>query len=151
MFNLYLQRNLYPNIWKVAKVKPIFKKGSPSDMANYRPVSLLDIHVPGKLLERQICINIDNHLQQCNLLSNCQWGFTKGRSTEGMLLAMTERWKTDIDHGLTVGAIFIDFKKAFDTVSHEFLSMKLQAVGISGNLHSWLMSYLTNRQQFTVV
>ena len=107
-------------------------------MANYRPFPLLDIL--GKLLERQICINIDN--QKCNLLSSCQWGFTKGRSTEGVLLAMTERWKTAIDHGLTVGAIFIDFKKAFDTISHEFLSMKRQAVGISGNLHSWLYNEL---------
>ena len=55
---------------------------------------------------------------------------------EGMLLTMTERWKTAIDSGLTVGAIFIDFQKAFDTVSHFFLSMKLHAVGISDNLHT---------------
>ena len=105
--------------------------------------------IPGKLLESQICINIDNHLRYCNLISSCQWGFTKGLSTEGKLLTMTERWKTAIDSGLSVGAISNDRQKAFDTVSHNFLTMKLHAVAIFGNLHTWLMSYLTNRQQFT--
>ena len=93
------------------------------------------ISLPSKLLERQLCLNIDNHIQENKLLTDCQWGFTKGRSTEGMLLAMTEQWITAVDSGLTVGAIFIDFKKAFDTVSHKFLSNKLQAIGICGDLH----------------
>ena len=53
--------------------------------------------------------------------------------------------------GLTVGAIFIDFQKAFDTVSHEILSLKLHAVGISGSLHQWLMNYLLDRYQYTEV
>ena len=64
---------------------------------------------------------------------------------------MTEGWKTAIDSGLTVGAVFIDFQKAFDTVSHYILSYKLHAIGISGSLHEWLMSYLTDRCQFIKV
>ena len=68
-----------------------------------------------------------------------------------MLTSMTERWKTAIDNGLTVGAVFIDFQKAFDTVPHYILSHKLHAIGISGSLHEWLMSYLTDRRQFTEV
>ena len=119
--------------------KPISKE-SRSDVSNYRPISFLGI--PGKLLESQICYNIDNHLKSSDLLSKSQWGFTKGRSTEGMLLSMTERWKIAMDIELTVGVIFINFQKAFDTVSHNFLSMKLHAIGISGNLHTWLMSCL---------
>ncbi|PFX28286.1 RNA-directed DNA polymerase from mobile element jockey [Stylophora pistillata] len=66
-----------------------------------------------------------------------------------MLLAMIEQWKAAVDSGLTVGAIFIDFKKAFDTVSHNVLSSKLQAFGICGHLHGWIMHYLTNRKQYT--
>ena len=68
-----------------------------------------------------------------------------------MLTSMTEGWKTAIDKGLTVGAVFIDFQKAFDTVPHYILSHKLHAFGISGSLHEWLMSYLTDRCQFTEV
>ena len=50
-----------------------------------------------------------------------------------------------------IGAVFIDFQKAFDTVPHDILSYKLHAIGISGSLHEWLMSYLTSRRQFTEV
>ena len=56
-----------------------------------------------------------------------------------------------LDNGRCVGAVFIDFQKAFYTVSHPILSRKLQAIGISGSIHEWIMCYLTNRCQFTVV
>jgi len=64
---------------------------------------------------------------------------------------MTEKWKLAMDKGLSVGPIFIDFQKAFDTVSHEILSLKLNAVGISGPLPLWIMNYLSNRYQYTEV
>ena len=68
-----------------------------------------------------------------------------------MLISMTEKWKIANDNGWTVGAIFIEFQKAFDTVRHNILSYKLHAIGISGSLHEWLMSYLSNRCKFTEV
>jgi len=92
----------FPDPWKLAKVNAIFKKGSPADVSNYRPVSLLSI--PSKLLERQICSLIDNHLNSCGT-KRC---FTKGLSTERMLISMTEKWKIATDNGRTVGAVFID-------------------------------------------
>jgi len=141
--------NQFPDIWKQAKITPVHKKGSFSEVSNYRPISLLSI--PGKLLENQICSIIDTHLQDCGLLSEHQWGFRKGLSSEDLLLTMTEKWKLAMDKGLTVGAIFIDFQKAFDTVSHEILSLKLNAVGISGPLPLWIMNYLSNRYQYTEV
>jgi len=108
--------NQFSNTWKQAKITPVHKKGSFSEVSNYRPISLLSI--PGKLLENQICFIIDTHLQDFRLLSEYQWGFRKGLSSEDLLLTMTEKWKLAMDKGLTVGAIFIDFQKAFDTVSH---------------------------------
>ena len=149
VFKNSMTRSSFPNTWKIAKVNAIFKKGDPADVSNYRPISLLSI--PSKLLESQICSIIDAHLNSCGTKSCKQWGFSKGLSTEGMLTSMTERWKTAIDNGLTVGAVFIDFQKAFDTVPHYILSHKLHAIGISGSLHEWLMSYLTDRRQFTEV
>jgi len=144
----------FPDPWKLEKVNAIFKKGSPADVFNYRSISLLSI--PSKLLESQIRSLIDNHLNSCGMNScgtkSCkQWGFTKGLSTEGMLISMTEKWTITIDNGQTVGAVFIDFQKAFDTVHHDILSYKLNAIGISGSLHEWLMSFLFNRCQFTDV
>ncbi|PFX16391.1 RNA-directed DNA polymerase from mobile element jockey [Stylophora pistillata] len=82
---------------------------------------------------------------------SAQWGFAKGLSAEGVLLSLTNRWKMELDKGLTVGAIFVDFRKAFDSLSHNILSLKLQAVGICGNLHEWLMNYLSDWCQCTLV
>ena len=138
-----------PISWKRAKVTPIFKKGARTDIANYRPISLLCI--PSKLIEHQVCNIIDEHLSNSSLKSSSQWGFTKGLSSEGMLLKMTDTWKMNMDKGMIVGAIFVDFKKTFDSISHNILSLKLQAIGLSGNLHEWLMDYLKDRFQHTVV
>ena len=64
---------------------------------------------------------------------------------------MTERWKIALEKGPVIGAIFDDFCKAFDTVVHDILPLKLQAIGISGNLFDWGMDYLSGRQHYTVV
>ena len=117
-----------PHMWKRAKVIPIFKKGSKSVIGNYRPISSLSI--PSKILEHQVCDILDDHLSKHSLKNPAQWGFAKGLSAEGMLLSLTDRWKMELDKGLTVGALFVDFRKAFDSLSHKILSLKLQAVGI---------------------
>ena len=59
---------------------------------------------------------------------------------------MTETWKDALDKGYKVGVIFIDFKK--DMIDHEILKFKLQAAGLSGDVHNWLVNYLSNRQQY---
>ena len=76
-------------------------------------------------------------------------GVRKGRSAKGSLLRLTEKWKLAVDSGLTVGVVFIDFQKAFDTVSHDILAFKLQALGIAGDVFELIMSYLNNRHQYT--
>ena len=149
VFNKSIACNQYPSIWKLAKVKSAFKNGEKIESPNYRPLSMLSI--PGKLFEGQACDNIDKHVTIHNLLSKNQWGFNKGRSTEELLLQITEKWKNAMDKGLIVGAIFLDFQKAFDSVSHDILGQKLQAVGISGDLYSWIVSYLRRRKQYTEI
>ena len=67
------------------------------------------------------------------------------------MLHLTETWKNAINQGEIIGVLFIDFKKAFDLVCHQTLALKLQACGISGNLHKLLMSYLQNRKQFVEI
>ena len=139
----------FPRDWKLSRVTPVFKKGKPCDVNNYRPISLLSI--PGKILEAVVCNSINDHLQSHNLLSRNQWGFRKNRSTEGLLLHMTETWKSALDQGLVVGVLFVDFRKAFDSVNHSILLEKLKATGISGSLFSWLANYLSNRNQFVQI
>ena len=109
VFDKSIQENKYPNAWKLAKVKTAHKKGERQGITNYRPLSMLNI--PGKLLEGQVCEIIDKHMENNKLISDKQWGFQKGRSTEGLPFHLTEEWKSQIDRGYVVGILFIDFKK----------------------------------------
>ena len=144
-----LSTRKFPSKWKVSKVSAIFKKGSKSDCSNYRPISLLSI--PSKIIEHLVCSQLNSHLREHNLQTEHQWGFRPQRSTEDILLYMTEKWRNAIDSGKTVAVLFIDFRKAFDTVSHPILIKKLSACGISGELLEYLQSYLSDRKQYTVL
>ena len=147
IFKKSLDCGKYPNQWKTSCLKPIFKAGAIMDRSNFRPISLLSI--PGKLLENIPCMAIDNHLTKFQISSDQQWGFKEGRSSETLLLHLTETWKEELDKGNMVGIIFLDFRKAFDTVNLAILKEKLKAVGICGNLYSLVEDYLSNRSQFT--
>jgi len=102
-------------------------------------------------MESIVCNTIDNHLEQNNLLNEKQWGFRKDRSTQLALLSMTEQWRKHLDNNNFVGVLFLDFRKAFDSVNHDVIKTKLTKNGITGNLNEWIMNYLTNRKQITIV
>ena len=140
------------NNWKVARLTPVFKKDDPTVMSNYRPLSLLS--VPSKILESCVADMIAKHVFSENeaLVTDNQWAYRKGRSTELLLIHLTETWRRAIDNKLVVGAVFIDFQKAFDCVSHSILLHKLEHnFGITGNLLAWLRDYLSDREQYTVI
>ena len=138
VFRSTLNQSTYPSTWKNARVKSAPKKGSKAGRTNYR--SLLLLSQPSKLLEDQVCESIDEYIASNEPKNVNQWGISEGRSTEGLLLRLTEKWKQPMDQGLIVGIVFIDFKKAFDTVSHDLLPQKLLAVGISGDFLQWIMN-----------
>ena len=140
----------FPTDWKKAKVTAIYKmKGSKSNCSNYRPIPLLSI--PSKIVENLVCSQLKSHLYEHNLQSEHQWGFRPARSTEDALLYMTEKWRKNVDDGQVVGVLFVDFQKAFDSVSHKVLLKKLAACGVTGNFLEYIQNYLSNRIQFTVV
>ena len=108
-------------------------------MSNYCPLSLLS--VPSKILEACVADMIAKHVFSDNeaLVTDNQWAYRKGRSTELLLIHLTETWLRAADNKLVVGAVFIDFQKAFDWVSHPILLHKLEHnFGITGNLLAWL-------------
>ena len=135
-----------PDQWKIARVSAAFKKGREEDRTCYRPLSMLSI--PSKLMESCIASNITNHVVTQNLLDNRQWAYRKGKSTEQLLIHLTERWREAVERKLFVGILFVDFTKAFDTVSHNILLQKLNDLGIRGDIWLWLKNYLTERRQF---
>ena len=149
VFRKSAETGKFPQEWKNAKVTCIYKKGSKKDCSNYRPISLLSI--PSKVIEQYVCSILTEHLQTHNILSSHQWGFRKQHSTEDVLLTMTENWYRATNEGKVVAALFIDLKKAFDSVSHNILLKKLAAAGVSGDLLEYITSYLSGRTQCTKV
>ena len=109
------------------------------------------LRIPSKILKATVCRNIDNFINENGLSNKNHWGLIKGRWTEGLLTHLKEKWKIALDNGNVVGVVFIDFKKAFDCVSHSILYLKLQALAFSGSALKWIIDYLKDRKQFAVV
>ena len=147
LFNQSLSTGNLPSEWKTSLNVPVHKKQCKENVANYRPISLLCI--TSKVLERCVFQHIMKHFSK--LLHDSQHGFLKGRSTVTQLLGFLHEIGQAIDKGQQSDVIYLDFAKAFDSVSHPRLILKLHHYGIRGKLLGWLENYLTNRSQRTVL
>ena len=86
------------------------------------------------------------HLESSGVMSNSQHGFTRGRSCLTNLLETFEALTIIVEEGYGIDVIFLDFRKAFDSVSHVKLLQKLQSYGINKQLAVWIHDYLTNME-----
>ncbi|GAB0204815.1 mitochondrial enolase superfamily member 1 [Grus japonensis] len=109
-----------PVDWRLANAMPIYKKGQKEDLGNYRPVSLT--LVPGKVLEQIILSAITWHVQDKPVIWPSQHGFMKGKSCLTNLISFCEKVICLIDEGKAVDVVYLDFNKAFDTISHSKLA-----------------------------
>jgi len=140
-----VQEGKLPDAWKTANVTPIYKKGCKKSPGNYRPVSLTS--VVGKILEGLIRDAIVKHMKVNNLFTPHQHGFLPGRSTTTQMLECLDEWTEWLDRGTPVDAVYLDFRKAFDSVPIKRLLAKIQSYGITGNLLNWIESFLSGRRQ----
>ncbi len=149
VYNLSLRTGTFPDDWKLAKVTPIYKSEDKTFCENYRPISV--ISNIAKTFEKLVCKQLNTFLDNNNIIVNNQSGFRRNHSTETSLLQSTEMWLKSIDQGLINGVIFLDLKKAFDTIDHQILLSKLHAYGIRGNAFKWFQSYLDQRKQICML
>ena len=145
LVNLCLEKGMFPENMKIAVVKPIYKAGNQSRMCNYRPISILPY--VSKLLEKIIHQRLMEYLLHHNILATSQFGFQSSLSTYMPILLLQDSITKVFEKGSIAIALYMDFKKAFDTVDHSILIGKCNKYGIVEQALSLIESYLTNRKQ----
>ncbi|KAK4820504.1 hypothetical protein QYF61_000083 [Mycteria americana] len=131
-----------PIDWKLANVMPIYKKGQKEDPGNYRPVSLT--LVPGKVMEQIILSGITWHVQDNQGIRPSQHGFMKGRSCLINVISPYDKVNRLVDEGKAVDVVYLDFSKAFDTVSHSILLEKMVAHALDRCTLHWAQRVVVN-------
>ena len=151
IFQNILETSTYPDLWKLANVIPIFKKGDKQLIKNYRSISLH--HICGKIFEKIIFNNLYSYFNANYLITKNQSRFRPGDSTSKQLLYLVNEIYEAFEDpkSLEVRAVFLDISKAFDKVWHDGLIFKLKQNGISGRLLSLLENYLQNRKEWAVL
>ena len=145
IFNFCLEKGVFPDKLKIGTVKPLHKKDSRTDLNNYRPITLLNTF--SKIFEKIIKVRLLNYFDRTNFLDKRQFGFIKNSSTEKALISFLTPIHHNLNNNQKVSALFIDITKAFDTVNHEILLLKLSHIGIRGTALAFFKSYLQNRVQ----
>lgn len=143
LYSLSLHQHYIPRDWRIHNITPIFKSGDKTSVKNYRPISLLNNC--SLVLERIIYDKVSSFLVESIVTS--QFGFLKKHSTLQQLLILLHDVFNSFDKNAQTDVIYLDFRKAFDTVPHKELLQKLWSIGVAGELWQWFEAYLSSRYQ----
>ena len=149
IINLSFNKGKFPTELKSANVIPVFKRGDKLEVNNYRPILL--ISNISKIIEKLIHRRLNSILEQNNIIYPSQFGFRDRHSTSHALIKITDKIIKACDQGLFACGVYLDLKKAFDTVNHNILLSKLHHYGIRGKANDWFKSFLVNRNQYTSI
>ena len=143
ILNHCIKKGNFPNDMKVARITPLYKKGTRLGKECYRPVSILPCF--SKIFERYILNSMLSHVN--SILSDKISAYRQGYSCQHVLLKLTDEWRRYLDKNFIVGAVLMDLSKAFDCLPHELLLAKLAAYGFDKNTLHFFHSYLKDRKQ----
>ena len=144
LFNKMIEVGIYPSLLKYYRTTPVHKKGSKTDINNYRPISVLK--TIDKIFEKLLYVRLEGFFNKYNLFSDNQFGFSKGKSTGIAVTKLIHTITEHLNNNTYSICIFADLSKAFDTVDHELLVEKLSKYGVRGIVLKLFESFLTNRE-----
>ena len=133
---------LIPKVWELAQIVSIPKTGDMTLMENYRGISLMSVGV--KILSALIARRVSNDLEETRRITRAQAGFRSKEECMGQVLTLVEVVQRRLSRKLRTYLCFIDFKKAFDTVPHAALMLKLEHIGVSGKTLDFIKALYEN-------
>ena len=144
IFNLCVTQGYFPKELKTGCLTPIFKSGLKNDVCNYRPVCSLSPF--SKIFEKVIHNRMIAFIEKNNILSETQFGFRKGLSTEAALTQFIDEIHKGLNDRQYTAAVFMDLSKAFDVLDHDILKLKLEHYGFRGIILEFIMSFIKERK-----
>lgn len=145
LFNESLMEGIFPDVLKIAKVIPIFKKGDKRVPSNYRPITMQPCFT--KIFESLVKKMVDKYLNGLKIITDRQFGFVNGKSTTKAIASYIEQLCISLELNESNITLYADMSKAFDTVNHNTLLCILEHYGLRGIVLQWFESYLKNRLQ----
>lgn len=140
---------IFPNELKIAKVIPIYKSKDSTNVANYRPISVLP--VLSKNFERNIHDQLFNEMRKHDIFRNNQYAYQPESGTISACISCVSTVQTSLEKKMLMVILFVDFKKAFDSVNHNLLLLKLKKLGLKDASYELIKSYLYKRTQIVKV
>ena len=145
LFNMSLEGNVFPREWAKGFINILPKGGNLKSPSNWRPIT--QTLLPAKMLEKIVQKRFFKILCDLNVLSPLQYGFIPGRSTQLAIFNILKDLFEARNSKLHTGLLFLDVRKAFDSLDHHMLLQKMQVLGASGKMLQWFYSYLDRTQR----